>query len=144
MRLQPNRGWSDNVIERHPKRSGYTSVTYVPFYEPKRRMKMPCRTDPPTSNELRNCYEEEFTHDSKLAEIFCATMLKLEAIDEGSSDPIILLLPKKAQAWWNQHKERDRKKVATERKAMEREQAIENALSKLSPEERKLLGVKTR
>lgn len=103
---------------------------------------MPCRTDDPTPSELRSTYEEEFTHNSKLAEIFCATMLKLEAMDEGSSDPIILLLPKKAQAWWNLHKERDRKRVAAERKVMEREQAIENALGKLTPEERKLLGVK--
>lgn len=107
---------------------------------------MPCRTDPPTQSEIRDGYEREFTHNSDLAEIFCATMITIEQHDNdigGHGTPIMEILPARTLKWWNDHKKRDRDKVNAERKEMERKQAISVALSKLTPGERKLLGVKT-
>lgn len=130
--LSQNQGWNDKVIEHR------SCVNLFKF----RRNNMPCRTDDPTPNEIRNAHEQEFLHNSTLAEIFCSVMLKLEAMDEGFADPFIGQLPMKAQKWWAEHVKRDREKVNAERIAMERDEAIEQALNKLTPAERKLLGVK--
>lgn len=105
---------------------------------------MPCRYDVPTPQEIQSDWEAKFLHNSTLAEIFCSVMLKLEDMDKGFSDPFVSKLPTKAQKWWKEHKERDRKRVNEERKEMERQQAFTTAYNKLTPGERKLLGVKDR
>ena len=45
------------------------------------------------------------------------------------------------QMWWRDHQEADRVRVAREMKEIERESARSEAIAKLSPYERKLLGV---
>ena len=103
---------------------------------------MPCRTEEPSPSELRHMYEKEFTHDSKLAEIFCSTMLQLEQIEKDSGVTILYMLPTRAQNWWTDHKERDRKRVNDERMELERVQKVATALAKLTPEKRNLLNIR--
>lgn len=47
----------------------------------------------------------------------------------------------KSLAWWKEHKERDEKRKAAKRAERQRVKAREKAKSKLTPEERKLLGL---
>lgn len=108
---------------------------------------MPCRVDESPS-EIRERAEEDFTHNSRLAEIFCETMREIEEISEGLTRSgrlnfvIMERLPQKAITWWNQHKARDKKRVEAEVAAVNEKPDRKAALAKLSPYERKLLGLK--
>ncbi|MDE1830198.1 MAG: hypothetical protein KGI25_07730 [Thaumarchaeota archaeon] len=126
-------GWVDNVIESYPRR----------------RKNMPCRNDfpEPSAEEIRCSYEKLFLHDSTLAEIFCQTMQEIEQVSEGLARSgrinftLMDRMPSRARKWWNEHKERDRQRIEAEMAAARKEASREAALAKLTPYERKLLGL---
>jgi hypothetical protein len=75
----------------------------------------------------------------KLARIACKAMTEL--VEQGKAD-FLILRDDEVREWWEQHQEADRKaREARERK--EREAKIrKEALAKLSPEEKKILGIR--
>lgn len=52
------------------------------------------------------------------------------------------LTQSRAETWWHDHKERDRKRREAEADATERRRLQKEAYSKLTPEERKALGLR--
>lgn len=74
-----------------------------------------------------------------LARIACKALTELE---NNSIVEAILLRDDEVREWWIAHKEADRKAAEKERKVREREEKRQAALSKLTAEERKLLGIK--
>lgn len=79
--------------------------------------------------------------NDKLARIACAAMTALEA--NGIED-FILLENDEVREWWAEHKEFDRKRREKEAERKRLAQIRQDALAKLSPEERKVLGIKTK
>lgn len=75
----------------------------------------------------------------KLARIACKAMTEL--VEQGKAD-FLVLRDDEVREWWEQHQEADRKsREAREKK--EREARIrKEALAKLTPEEKKILGIK--
>jgi len=75
----------------------------------------------------------------KLARIACKAMTEL--VKQGKAD-FLILRDDEVREWWEQHQEADRKaREARERKAREAKIRKE-ALSKLTPEEKEILGIK--
>ena len=75
----------------------------------------------------------------KLARIACKAMTEL--VEQGKAD-FLILRDDEVRDWWEQHQIADRQaREAREKK--EREARIrKEALAKLTPEERKILGIK--
>ena len=95
---------------------------------------MPCDGGGWSGNQEAEYWEERLRHDSPTAEAFCELCQVLE--ESG-----IALTPSAAR-WWKKHKDRDRKRVEKEVAAQKERKKIKDALEKLTPYERKLLGVK--
>lgn len=77
----------------------------------------------------------------KLARIACRALQELE--DNGIED-MLLLKDDETREWWLKHKEADRK-AREKREAEERRQRMyDEALAKLSQEEREVLGIATK
>ena len=77
----------------------------------------------------------------KLARIACKAMTEL--VKSGKAD-FLLIADDEVREWWDAHQEADRK-AREERERKEREKRIrKEALSKLSDEEKKVLGIKTK
>jgi len=104
---------------------------------------MPCRsyeddyrTGSPTESWQ---YKELKQNNDKLARIACKAMTEL--IEQGKAD-FLILRDDEVREWWEQHQEADRKaREARERKARDAKIRKE-ALSKLTLEEKKILGLK--
>lgn len=75
----------------------------------------------------------------KLARFACAAMDELEA--NGIAE-VLLLKNDELRAWWVEHKEADRKEKARAAELQRREAVKQEALNKLSDEEKELLGLK--
>lgn len=74
-------------------------------------------------------------HSGSLADALCKVLQEHEARGEmGCFDEATL-------KWWEDHKERDRARVEEDLREAERRNARAEALAKLTPFERKLLGV---
>jgi hypothetical protein len=98
---------------------------------------MPCydsRSDYNT-NEGYAYLLERFAHNSPVAEMLC-TMCKLYL---GS--PALPELPDNVLAWWAEHQKRDKAKREAESRAKGVKLDRERALAKLTPAERKALGL---
>lgn len=75
----------------------------------------------------------------KLARIACKAMTEL--VEQGKAD-FLILRDDEVREWWEQHQEADRK-AREERERREYEAQIrKEAIAKLTPEERKVLGIK--
>lgn len=78
---------------------------------------------------------EPDTHSGPLAEALCKVLQEHEARGEmGCFDATTL-------AWWEAHKARDRARVKQDLEAAKAKKELAEALAKLTPHERKLLGV---
>ena len=77
----------------------------------------------------------------KLARIACKALAALE--DMGKED-FLLLKDDEIRIWWAAHKEADRKARAEAQAKQERKEAKERVLSRLTEEEKVLLGLKKR
>lgn len=95
---------------------------------------MPCYTPPPTEEETRAHYYEEFTHNSPLAQMMCDLC---QILDRDTIHRVGGL-----EAWWGAHQRRDRARREREKADAERRNKMRAARAKLTAEERELLGVK--
>lgn len=73
----------------------------------------------------------------KLARIACKAMTQLERVDPTNS----LFKNKETKEWWTQHKIDDARAMEAKRKEAEAKALRKAALDKLTPEEKKVLGV---
>jgi hypothetical protein len=93
---------------------------------------MPCYSPPPTAAD----YYEGFEHNSKLADMLCQIMQSIEARGELEGQEL------RTRAWWEEHKKRDRERLKREQEQRKTAEEKDAALAKLSPYERKLLGIR--
>lgn len=101
---------------------------------------MPCRCDPEPEDYH---YNELSARDAML----CGVLSALEHLN--SFDQVVenidwheAGISKKALlSWWKRHKEEDARRKLQEAKAKAKEEKVQKALSKLSKDERKLLGL---
>ena len=77
----------------------------------------------------------------KLARIACTA---LQALEDMGKEDFILLKNDEIRKWWQDHKEADRAHRAAEEEKQRRKEAKERAMSKLTDEEKILLGLKKR
>jgi hypothetical protein len=75
----------------------------------------------------------------KLARIACEALTELEKV--GKAD-FLILKNDELREWWEAHKEADRKEQARIAEAERRERVRKEALSRLTDEEKELLGLK--
>lgn len=108
---------------------------------------MPCRYDPTPEEEARWARqqreeaEQNFLHNSTLAEMFCKTMQELESLDSRLTlnFKIVDRLPAEAQKWWTDHKRRDFDRLVKDFKKFKTSAQRSAALKKLTPYEQKLI-----
>ena len=74
----------------------------------------------------------------RLARIACKAM---EALEENGIEDFLLLKDDEVRQWWQQHKEADRKEKARVAEKERRQRVKEEALARLSDEEKELLGL---
>ena len=77
----------------------------------------------------------------KLARIACKAMTALE---EAGQEDFLLLKDEEVRTWWAKHKEADAKAKAEREEKARMARIKKEALSKLSTEERKALGIKVK
>ena len=97
---------------------------------------MPCRDyESDAGYSQREDYKKQC---DKLARIACKAMEQLER--SGRAD-FILIEDDELREWWAQHKEADRKERARLAEIERKKKVKEEALAKLSDEEKELLGI---
>lgn len=74
----------------------------------------------------------------KLARIACAAMTELEQVGKAE---FLVLRNEEVRDWWEAHKEADRKERARIAEIERRERVKEEALARLTEEEKELLGL---
>jgi hypothetical protein len=77
----------------------------------------------------------------KLARIACKAMTEL--VKQGKAD-FLVLKDDEVREWWEAHQEADRKAQEAKLEREHRARVKKEALAKLSDEEKKILGIKTR
>ena len=104
---------------------------------------MPCksyeddyRTGSPTESWQ---YKELKANNDKLARIACKAMTEL--VKSGHAD-FLVLKDDEVREWWEAHQEADRKAKEAEAEKRRVAKIKREALSKLSDEEKKILGIK--
>jgi ABC-type cobalamin/Fe3+-siderophores transport system ATPase subunit len=75
----------------------------------------------------------------KLARIACTA---LQALEDMGKEDFVLLKNDEIRKWWQEHKEADRQAQEEARRKEARKAAKERALSKLTDEEKVILGLK--
>ena len=75
----------------------------------------------------------------KLARIACKAMEEL--VKQGKAD-FLLIKDDEVREWWNTHQEADRKAREAREKKEHENRIRKEALAKLTPEEKKILGIK--
>lgn len=95
---------------------------------------MPCRDydDGPST------YTIQQDKIDKLTRMLCET---LTHVDESGYNTILNKRSKEVAQWWSEHQELDRALRAAEATALRRKADKKAALAKLTPQERKLLGL---
>ena len=103
---------------------------------------MPCRdyesasyTSPTASWEYKDLQKQ----NDRLARIACKAMTEL--VEQGKAD-FLILRDDEVREWWEKHQEADRKAQEAEVEKRRIAKIKKDALAKLSPEERKALGIK--
>lgn len=89
------------------------------------------------------CYDSRVDDDHRLTSqrLDRATRVACEAFRSMTPEAIRDKLSQEAQRWWYNHQEMDRKRLAAEEAARQRAKAKRDALAKLTPAERKALGL---
>lgn len=90
---------------------------------------MPCMDGGPTREEISR-QNQDFEIITKLA---CRLCKEIEKRGEK--------VPKFAKDWWERHKLADEERKRLEKVKKEKERRKQNALAKLSPEDKKALGL---
>ena len=97
---------------------------------------MPCKDDGWEQEENQNI-RDRF---DKMTRIACKALTHIE--ESGDGLEILILRDPEIAEWWSKHKELDRKRKEQLRREQEIESIRQGALSKLSPEEKKVLGIR--
>ena len=74
----------------------------------------------------------------KLARMLCETIGKMSATQRST------LLSLETRQWYKEHREEDRRREEREKAVRNQKAKIRKAVAKLTPEERKLLGISTK
>ena len=99
---------------------------------------MPCRSYPEDfPEEMAKMTKEKLDIVSRIA---CKALTHIEESRDGLE--ILILKDPEIAKWWSAHKEADRQEQERVRIEAEEKRLRKAALSKLSPAERKILGVK--
>jgi hypothetical protein len=91
---------------------------------------MPCRDYDDDSQRIKDLYEKV----GELTRMLCATC---QIVEESG-----LVLPKESRKWWTAHKAADEREKQYKRALMEERALKTAAYKKLTPAERKALGVR--
>jgi len=97
---------------------------------------MPCRS---YESDDKHSYYELKKHTDKLARMLCNAMT---AIKDDPALLAIILKDKELNDWWTKHIEDDRKEKERIEEENRRKKVKRDALSKLTEEEKLLLGIK--
>lgn len=104
---------------------------------------MPCRDY--EDDRAYHDYESELRalrkQNDRLARIACKAMTALEELEK---EDFLLLKDEEVRMWWKKHKEADAKAAAERAEKERRERIKQEALAKLSAEERAILGIKAK
>jgi hypothetical protein len=92
---------------------------------------MPCRTDD------YDTYGELKKEADKIADLLCTLCYDIETLNM-----VGYKFPKKVKVWWDDHKVADEKRRKLEEESRKVAEIKQEALAKLSIEERKALGLK--
>lgn len=95
---------------------------------------MPCRD----YDDGLSTYQIQQIKIDTLTRMLCET---LTHVDESGYKTILNKRSKEVTQWWNEHQERDRKRRIAEGAELRRKSDKKAALAKLTPQERKLLGL---
>jgi len=101
--------------------------------------------DPEPEGYERDYRYKKFEHNSELAEIACELMQAIERQNKlflTENKGILHLPSQKAMTWWNQHKKRDTDKKLKEDAERAEKLLKNNALAKLTDEEKRILRLK--
>lgn len=99
---------------------------------------MPCRDY--YSDDAHDWHREAYKEQcDKLARIACAAMTELEQVGKAE---FLVLRNEEVRDWWEEHKEADRKERARIAELERRERVKQEALARLTDEEKELLGLK--
>jgi len=101
---------------------------------------MPCKSyedDWDRGSDERKIRELKAQCD-KLARIACKAMTELE---KNEVEDLLLLQDDEVRTWWKKHKEDDAREQARIAELLRRERVKEEALARLSAEEREVLGL---
>ena len=96
---------------------------------------MPCRS---YEDDYRTVKELEENND-KLARIACKAITEL--VKSGYAD-FLVLKDDEVREWWEKHQEADRKAQEAKLEKARLSKLKKAALAKLTPEEKKILGIK--
>jgi len=104
---------------------------------------MPCRDDRDSYAAGRHCDQQEISdltkRNDELAQMLCGLCTRIE---HGTISGLYLISDDKAlNKWWTDHKKFDAERLKKERAERVQQHRKMQALSKLSPEERELLGL---
>ena len=98
---------------------------------------MPCRDY--YSDDAHDWHREAYKAQcDKLARIACAAMTELEQVGKAE---FLVLRNEEVRDWWEEHKEADRKERARIAEIERRKRVKEEALSRLTEEEKEILGL---
>lgn len=95
---------------------------------------MPCTI---SKWEEEQYQKEERDRHIRVSQMFCSVMQLVEQDLE-----MLEACSKGVLAWWEEHKEHDKERIERELKEQERQELKAEALAKLSPYERSLLGIR--
>lgn len=96
---------------------------------------MPCRS----YDDERDSSPSQRELLDKLARIACKALTHTEQSGDGLE--ILILKDPEVADWWRQHKEDDRRAREGREREERKKKLRKSALEKLSPEERKILGL---
>jgi hypothetical protein len=99
---------------------------------------MPCRDYQSDSQDYYDSYQKMKKQCDKLARIACKSLQELE---DNSVIDVLLLKDDEVREWWIAHQEADRKEKARVAEIERREQLKADALSRLTDEEKEVLGL---
>lgn len=99
---------------------------------------MPCRDYESDSPSYYEDYRKMKKQADRLARMACSAM---EELERNGIAEVLLLKNDEVREWWAAHKEADRKERARVAELQRREAVKQEALNKLSTEEKELLGL---
>lgn len=99
---------------------------------------MPCRSDDAQPDYYQGEYQRLEKRNQSLTKMLCEACKCIESGNVGRG----AVLSEDLIIWWGEHKEKDRKRLQKEKKAKELAAKKAKILSRLTEEEKKIVGLK--